>query len=249
MGSRGEPVGSGARQAIALRYASAAAARRDQLHDVATGLLVKVRAALAPGERVDVAIELGEERVTLRAEGVVRWATPLVSGALAGVELLPGSHRVGVQLDVLFGRRTAGPAPEPAPAGGARVERERTLSVAMLQPNPVFRRVLAQALERLGREEGGWAVRVEAVGDADAFLAALSAGSHALAVVDCDPLGAAVEPLVHAVRSHVDWQRLPIILLVSSDGYRVDDPLVTLVRKPVATRTFVDLARMLVAAA
>ena len=41
MGSGGEEIGKGAGKPLALRFASAAAARRDQLHDVPMGLLVK----------------------------------------------------------------------------------------------------------------------------------------------------------------------------------------------------------------
>jgi hypothetical protein len=251
---------------LVLRYARAADVRKDQLGDERHGLLLRTRAPLRQGDRVKVVVELAHEKLTLRVAGEVRWVTPLISGALAGIALVPGSHRETVQLDVLFGRRTAGPAPETAVAGavsaapprprpeapGAEAEAEaapgarRPLAVAMLQPNGVLRQVLENALHRFGQEQGGWDVSVEAHGEADAFLEALAARPRGLAIVDCDVLGPAAEPLVAAIRSHDAWARLPLILLSSSGGSRLEDGWAVYLRKPVAMKAFVDLAGILV---
>jgi hypothetical protein len=243
---------------VALRYASAADVRRDRLPDVPRGLLVRARFPVALGDRIPVTIELEAERVTIRASGAVRWVTPLVSVALTGLELEAASHRDGVQLDLAFGIRTAGPAPErhpvlppppmPASPTPAPATPARPLSVAMLQPNAVVRQALVNALGRLGREQGGFTVAVEATAVADDFLRSLAAEPRALAIIDCDGLGPAVDPLLTAIRSHEGWERLPLILLVSEGRSRFEDGHAVVLRKPFETKAFVDLASILVAA-
>lgn len=236
---------------IAVQYARGADVRKDQLGDERHGLIVRTRAAYAPGDRPRVVIDLAQEKFTLRVTGEVKWVTPLITGALVGVALHAGSHRETVQLDVLFGRRTAGPAPEPAaapePAPAATPRREgRPLSVAMLQPNGVLKTVLVNALSRFGQERGGWDVSVDAHAEPDGFLEALAAKPRGLAIIDCDPLGVAAEPLVAAIRSHHAWERLPLILLSSDGDARMADGHAVYLRKPVAMKAFVDLAGILV---
>jgi hypothetical protein len=251
-----------AEEELVLRYARAADVRKDQLGDERYGLMVRTQEPLRKGDRLNVVVELAQEKLTLRVAGEVRWVTPLIRGALAGVALVPGSHRETVQLDLLFGRRSAGPTPETAVAAATaaavaappRVAPQaepvpgtrRPLSVAMLQPDRVLRQVLENALHRFGQEQGGWDVTVEAHGEADAFLEALAARPRGLAIVDCDVLGAAADALVAAIRSHDPWARLPLILLSSSGGSRIEDGLAVYLRKPVAMKAFADLAGILV---
>jgi hypothetical protein len=129
-----------------------------------------------------------------------------------------------------------------APAG------PREISVAMLQPNPVLREMLSQALARFAREKGGWTLSIEAVGETEPFLEALAAHRRTLAIIDCDPVGAAVEGLVASIRSHHGWERLPLILLSSVGVARFDDARSVFVKKPIAIKSFVDLASVLVGA-
>ncbi|BDG06256.1 PilZ domain-containing protein [Anaeromyxobacter oryzae] len=253
---------------IGLKYASATDVRRDRLADERHGVLVRTKLRLAVGDRTPVTIELEKERIAIQATGEIRWVTPLVNGALAGIALVPASHRDGVQLDLVFGVRSAGPAPEravppPAPIAAAAaaalapgaVQRQAVpeavppLSVAMLQPNPVLRQALVAALGRFGREKGPWDVSVQATAEPDAFIEALSAEPRGLAIIDCDPLGAAVDPLVAAIRSHRAWERLPLILLSSDGRSRLEDGYAVFVRKPFEVKSFVNLAGILVARA
>jgi hypothetical protein len=237
---------------IALRYASTADVHRDRLLDVPLGVLVRTKLRVSVGDQLPVTLELEKERVTIHADGEVRWATPLVNGALAGLALHPVSHRDGVQLDLLFGVRTAGPPPErPAPAalaGATAAGEARPLSVAVLQPNAVLRQALVSALSRLGREKGPWHVSVSSVADPYAFLDVLSLQPRGLGIVDCDPLGPAADALVTAIRSHGPWTRLPLILLSSSGRSRLEDSRTVLMRKPFEVKAFMDLAGILVAA-
>lgn len=258
-----------ARAELALRYDRAADVSRDRLGEVRHGLLVRTRVPLQAGDRPRVVVELAHEKITLRLDGEVRWVTPLVNGALVGVGLVPSSHRDEVQLDLLFGHRTAGGPPRmppPAAVGPVAAATAATvaaapaltpapraaatpLSVAMLQPNAVLRQVLVNALSRFGKERGGWDVSVEARPDAEGFLEILSARERGLAVIDCDVLGAAVEPLLVAIRSHDAWRRLPLVLLASDARTRLEDTHAVFLEKPVVMKSFVDLVGILVAGA
>ncbi len=260
------PEASARTPGIGLRYASAADVLRDRLAGERHGILVRTKLPLALGDRAPVTIDLEKERVTIRATGEVRWVTPLVNGALVGIVLVSASHRDGVQLDLVFGIRTAGSAPEhagplpvrlaaAAPAAFGEVGREsapgpiRALSVAMLQPNLVLRQALGAALERLGREKGPWEMSVQSAAEPDTFLEALASEPRGLVVIDCDLLGAAVDPLVDAIRSHAAWERLPLILMSSDRRSSVEDSYAVFVRKPFEVKAFVNLAGILVARA
>jgi CheY-like chemotaxis protein len=238
-------AGGAGREAISIRYASMEAARRDRLADVPSGLIVRARQPLRRGDAVAVRLELEKEGAALDLDGEVLWLTPLLAGALAGVRLSARAHRTQVQLDVLFGHRTAGPPREPPrmpePASAPRAG-PRALSIALLEPNPVFRTVLANALARLGH---GWDVTVAAAERPDELLAALGSEPRALAIVDCDVLGVAADALLHAIRSHEGWERLPVILLGAAGRATLQDPFAVFMKKPFETKPFLDLVRIL----
>lgn len=231
---------------IALAYGSATAARRDAVPQLEHGLLVRLHGPAVPGAPIRVRLALAEERVILHLCGEVRWATPLASGALAAVALAPGSHRDRVQLDLLFQRRTAGAAPEPLAAGEAG--EAGPLSVAVFAPDPLLRAAISAVLEALG-PAGSRPVQVEAPADPAALVTALSEAPRALAVLDCDALGAAAGPLLGALRGHAACARLPVILLATGGTSEAEDAHSVVLGKPVDLRRLGDLAAALLGAA
>lgn len=238
------------RAGVALRYASAADACRDRLADVGRGLLVRTPLRVAVGERLPVTLALEKERVTIHAVGEVRCATPLMNGALAGLALDPVTHRDGVQLDLLFGIRTAGPAPtRPGSATSAGpASGDRPLSVAVLLADPDQRDALGGALSRFERERGPRSVSAAWTETPRAFFDALSDEPRGLAIVDCDPLGPVAGAIVANIRRHAPWARLPVILLSSDARSPLEDRRAVFLRKPFEEEAFVALSEILTAA-
>lgn len=231
--------GSPGNAVITLRYPSATEARRDRLPDVPRGVIARTRVAVREGEERPVRIELEREKVTLDARCRVRWATPLAHGALAGLELVGPSPREDVQLDLLLGIRTAsrnGAAAVGAENGVAPLALPR-LSVALLETNRVLREVLTSALVRFARDGNGWDLQLDAVPNMDAFMQAMSDRRRNLALVDCDGIGTAADPLVDAVRSHADWARMPLVLLSRTRSARLEDRYTVTMQKPVAMKS------------
>jgi len=234
------------RPLITLHYKSAADARRDRLPDVARGIIARTRVAVREGETLPVRIELEREQVTLDVRARIRWATPLASGALAGLELEGPSGREEVQIDLLLGIRSASRAWDasallPSVAAPALPR----LCVAMLQPNRVLREVLTSALMRLARDGAGWDLRLDAVSTVDAFLPAMAERRRDLAIVDCDGIAAAADPLVDAVRSHAQYAKLPIVLLSRSRSARLEDRYTVTMQKPVAMKALLHTTGIL----
>jgi hypothetical protein len=225
---------------ITLRYRSAADARRDRLPDVTRGVIARTRVPVREGEVVPVRVELERERVSLDLRARVRWATPLAAGALTGLELEGRTGRDEVQIDLLLGVRTASSWTDPARDAGlphlAPPALPR-LSVSMLQPSRVLREVLSSALVRLARDGNGWDLQLDAVSSVDAFLASMAERRRNLALVDCDGIESAADPLVDAVRSHADYARLPLVLLSRTRSARLEDRYTVTIQKPVAMKT------------
>jgi len=234
------------RPLITLHYKSAADARRDRLPDVARGIIARTRVAVREGETLPVRIELEREQVTLDVRARIRWATPLASGALAGLELEGPSGREEVQIDLLLGIRSASRAWD-ASALLPQVTAPALprLCVAMLQPNRVLREVLTSALMRLARDGAGWDLRLDAVSTVDAFLPAMAERRRDLAIVDCDGIAAAADPLVDAVRSHAQYAKLPIVLLSRSRSARLEDRYTVTMQKPVAMKALLHTTGIL----
>jgi hypothetical protein len=236
--------------AIALRYPSATEARRDRLPDVPRGVIARVRVAVREGEDRPVRIELEREKVSLEVRGRVRWATPLATGALVGLELSGPSRREEVQLDLLLGIRTASRALDPAhlfgSGGVVAPSALPRLSVALLEPNRVLREVLSSALVRFARDGNGWDLQLDAVPTVEAFLEAMTVRRRNLAVVDCDGIPpTATDPLVDAVRSHAEWGRLPMVLLSRSRSARLEDRYTVTMQKPVAMKSLLHTTAIL----
>jgi hypothetical protein len=232
---------------ITLRYASAAHARRDRLPDVARGLIARTRLAVREGEVCPARIELERENVTIELRARVRWATPLATGALVGIELEGASRREDVQLDLLLGIRTAASAADPASGPPSRVTAAPLprLSVAMLEPSRVLREVLTSALVRFARDGNGWDLQLDAMPTVDAFLAAMAERRRNLAIADCDEIASAADPLVDAIRSHAEWARLPVILLSRSRSARLEDRYTVTMQKPVAMKALLHTTGLL----
>jgi hypothetical protein len=231
---------------ITLRYASAVEARRDRLPDVARGVIARVRTGIVEGQLVPVRIELAREKVALDVRARVRWATPLATCTLAGLELEGPSRREDVQLDLLLGIRSASRPRELAGAALPRVTAALPrLSVAMLEPNRVLREVLSSALVRFARDGNGWDLRLDAVETMEAFVAALAERRRDLAVVDCDRVASTVDPVVDAIRSHVEWTRLPVILLSRTRLARLEDRYTVSMQKPVAMKALLQTTGLL----
>jgi hypothetical protein len=231
---------------IVLRYASASEARRDRLPEVARGIIARTRVPVREGEVRPLRIELGLEKVALDILARVRWATPLASGALAGLELEGPSRREEVQIDLLLGIRSTARHAEGAGSSLAVAPPVLPrLAVAMLQPSRVLREVLTSALVRFAREGNGWDLQLDAVASVDAFLEIMGARRRNLAIVDCDGIASAVDPLVDAVRSHADWAKLPLVLLSRSRVARVEDRYTVTVQKPIAMKSLLHTTRIL----
>jgi hypothetical protein len=234
---------------ITLRYPSATEARRDRLPDVPRGVIARTRTAVREGEARPVRIELAREKVTLDVRGRIRWATPLGTGALVGLELEGPSPREEVQLDLLLGIRTASRGLDPThlfgKGGGVGPAALPRLSIAMLEPNRVLREVLSSALVRFARDGNGWDLQLDAVATVDAFLHAMAERRRNLAVVDCDGMVSAADPLVDAVRSHSEWARLPMVLLSRSRSARLEDRYTVTMQKPVAMKSLLHTTGIL----
>jgi hypothetical protein len=233
---------------ITLRYGSASDARRDRLPDVARGVIARTRVAVREGEVVPVRVVLEREKVTLDLRAKVRWATPLAAGALTGLELEGPTRREEVQIDLLLGVRTASGGA--APAFDAALPHLAApalprLSVAMLQPSRVLREVLSSALVRLARDGNGWDLQLDAVSTVDEFLASMAQRRRNLALVDCDGIEAAADPLVDAVRSHAEYARLPLVLLSRTRSARLEDRYTVTMQKPVAMKTLLHTTGIL----
>ena len=238
----GRQSASGFRASIELTYDRADDMRRDRLPDATRGIIARSTCRLHDGDAVNVRIEIARQRVTVSALGVVRWATPLARGSLAGLDLEGVGHRDDVKLDLLFGIRQAGSPEEAtarAPTGAP------PLSVAMLQPNGVLRQVLQGALARYARESGGAALRIDAVDDLPSFLASISSRQPDLAIIDCDGVEEQADPIVDHVRSSEPTRRTPVILLSSVRSPRVKDRYTATVRKPVAMKAFLKTTGLL----
>lgn len=231
---------------ITLHYKSAADARRDRLPDVARGIIARTRVAVREGETMPVRIELEREQVTLDVRARIRWATPLASGALAGLELEGPSGREEVQIDLLLGIRSASRAWDSASLlPHVTAPALPRLCVAMLQPNRVLREVLTSALMRLARDGAGWDLRLDAVSTVDAFLPAMAERRRDLAIVDCDGIASAADPLVDAVRSHAQYAKLPIVLLSRTRSARLEDRYTVTMQKPVAMKALLHTTGIL----
>jgi hypothetical protein len=235
-GSAGAPPGAG----IVLRYARVADARRDRLREFPRGIMARTTVPVRAGERIPVRIEVEEGSASISARGEVSWVRPIAAGTVAGLSLFGDSHRDEVKLDLLLGLRPIGAAvAEPrAVASGA------TLSVTMLQPNPVLRQVLVGALERFARERSGAALRVETAVDAASFVAAVTERHPDLAIIDCDGIAGAVEPLLGAVRSGASG-RVPVIIFSDERSPRLQDRRTITMRKPVWMKGLLDTVDLL----
>jgi hypothetical protein len=230
-----------------LRYASAADARRDRLPDVPRGVIARTRLGVREDDVVPVRIQLERERVTLEVRAHVRWATPLATGTLAGLELQGPSRREEVQLDLLLGIRTASHA-EAARAAGLphlAIPALPRLSVAMLETSRVLREVLTSALVRFARDGSGWDLQLEAVATTDAFFAALSSRRRNLAVLDCDGIAEGADPILEMIRSNAEWARIPVVLLSRSRSARLEDRYTVTMQKPVAMKALLHTTALL----
>jgi len=211
------------------------------------GIIARTRLMIREGEVRRARIELERENVTVEVRARVRWATPLASGTLVGLELEGASRREEVQLDLLLGIRTASRAAEPASGLPSRVAPAPLprLSVAMLEPSRVLREVLTSALVRFAREGNGWDLQLDAVPTVDAFLAAMADRRRNLAIADCDGIASAADPLVDAIRSHAEWARLPVVLLSRSRSARLEDRYTVTMQKPVAMKALLHTTGLL----
>jgi len=231
---------------ITLRYKSAADARRDRLPEVPRGIIARTRIAVREGETVPLRIELEQEKVALDIRARIRWATPLASGALAGLELEGASPREEVQIDLLLGIRPASRAADAsALLPNVAAPPVPRLSVALLEPNRVLREVLSSALARLARDGAGWDLQLDAVSTVEAFLREMAERPRNLAIVDCDGIPTAVDPLVDAVRSHAEYAKLPIVLLSRSRAAGIADPYTVTMKKPIAMKALLHTTGIL----
>jgi hypothetical protein len=233
---------------IHLRYPSALEARRDRLPDVPRGVIARTRSGVREDEVLPVRIQLQRENVTIEARARVRWATPLATGTLVGLELQGPSRREEVQLDLLLGIRSTA-RPEVAADVALKqvaVPAMPRLSVAMLETGRVLREVLTSALARFARDGSGWDLQLEAAGTPDAFLEAMASRRRNLAVIDCDGIGdAAADALLDTIRSHAEWARIPVVLLSRSRAARVQDRHTVTMNKPVAMKALLHTTALL----
>jgi hypothetical protein len=234
---------------ITLRYGSASDARRDRLPDVARGIIARTKVAVREGEVVPVQVVLQREGVSLDLRAKVRWATPLATGALTGLELEGPTRREEVQIDLLLGVRTASRGVADPSLHGALPHLAAPalprLSVAMLEPSRVLREILASALVRLARDGNGWDLQLDAAASVDAFLASMAERRRNLAVVDCDGIESAADPLVDAIRSHGEYARLPVVLLSRTRSARLEDRYTVTMQKPVPMKALLHTTGIL----
>jgi hypothetical protein len=66
-----------------------------------------------------------------------------------------------------------------------------------------------------------------------------------LAIIDCDGIPSAADPLVDAVRSHEEYARLPIVILSRTRSARLEDSYTVTMQKPVAMKTLLHTTGIL----
>lgn len=235
---------------IELTFEHAGEVGRDRLPQIPNGLLARVDAGLQVGDAVDVAIGTRRESLRVRARGEVRWVTPLATGALAGLALTGLTPEDSERLDQLLGspeRLGVGRSPALTPA--IPFAADPVLSVAMLEPNAVLRQILSAALAKLTGTLGArWALKLEACATPDGFLASMASRHRQLAVVDCDAVRGAEEPLIDAIRSHEGYEKLPIVLLSGSRSARLEDRFAVTLQKPLTVKSFLHTTGLLIRA-
>ncbi len=232
------------RVGLVLRYARVADVRRDRLSEFPRGIMARTDVPISAGDAVDVRIEIQEGPSSVSARGDVEWATPLARGTVAGVSLSGESRRDDVKLDLLLGLRTMSATPDVArPATGGEEFR-----VTLLQPNPMLKDVIESALERFAREKSRGTPHVETTTDARSFIAAVAARNPDLAIIDCDGIAGATEPLLGAVRSGAGSGRVPVIILSDERSPRLHDRWTVTIRKPVWMRGLLDTVDLLLRA-
>jgi Tfp pilus assembly protein PilZ len=235
---------------IELKYRSAADVARDRLPQLPRGLLARTQSPVRLGDAVDVVIELERESLRVRARGEVRWVTALASSSLVGLTLEGQTPQDDERLDQLLadpaiGGAVATPALTPAHSFGAAP----VLSVAMLQPSTVLRQILSAALQTVtGKLGARWTLKLDACTTPDAFLASMASRRRQLAVVDCDAVRGAEEPLIDAIRSHEGYERLPIVLLSGTRTARLEDPFAVTMQKPLTVKSFLHTTELLLRA-
>jgi len=240
----------GAGTPIELKYGSAAEVARDRLPQIPHGLLARTRGPVRVGDSVEVAIETQRECLRVCARGEVRWVTSLASSSLVGLALEGLTADDRLQLDRMLGTPSflggaAAPALTPAiPFAAAPI-----LSVAMLQPSAVLRQILTTALQTVtGKLGEGWTLKLEACATPDGFLASMASRRRQLAVVDCDAVRGAEEPLIDAIRSHEGYERLPIVLLSGHRTARLEDRFAVTMQKPLTVKSFLHVTQLLLRA-
>ncbi len=231
------------RVGLVLRYARAADVRHDRLSEFPRGIMARTDVAVSAGDAIDVRIEIQEGPASVSAHGEVAWTTPLAKGTVAGVSLSGESRRDDVKLDLLLGLRTLGANPDTP----RRVPDREELRVMLLQPNSMLKNVIESALERFAREKSRGTIRVETTTDATSFIAAVAARNPDLAIIDCDGIAGAAEPLLGAVRSGRSG-RVPVIILSDERSPRLQDRWTVTIRKPVWMRGLIDTVDLLLRA-
>jgi hypothetical protein len=236
--------------ALELKYQHAGEVGRDRLPQIPHGLLARVGPGIRVGELLEVGIETQRESLRVRARGEVRWVTPLATGALAGVALAGLTSEDVERLDQLLGSPARlGTDPSPALTPAIPFAADPVLAVAMLEPNPVLRQILSGALAKLTGALGArWALKLEACTTPDGFLASMASRHRQLAVVDCDAVRGAEEPLIDAIRSHAGYEKLPIVLLSGSRSARLEDRFAVTLQKPLTVKSFLHTTSLLVRA-
>lgn len=235
---------------IELDYDTAEEVGRDRLPDLPRALLARTQLLVRVGETVDVVIRTRREELLVHARGRIAWVTRLARSSLVGMTLDGVTPEDGEHLDRLLCSSASigakeGPALTPAlPFAPAPV-----LAVAMLQPNAVLRQILGSALEKVAAKLGErWTLKLEACATPDEFLAAMASRRRQLAVVDCDALAGAVEPLIDAIRSHEVYERLPVVLLSGNRTARLEDRFAVTMQKPLTVKSFLHTTELLIRA-
>lgn len=248
-----EPSPVAALPLIELQYASAALIGRDRLPQLTRGLLARTTVPVSKGETVAVRIDAKLEGLSIRARAEVHWVTSLATARLVGLSLEGESAEDGERLDhvlgVPAGAGADGAAMTPAITPALSLPASPIFSVAMLQPNPVLREILAGALEKLaGRLDERWTLRLDNCAKPDCFLASMASRPRQLVIVDCDAVGGAVDALVDAIRSHEGYRRLPIVLLSGDRPARMEDRFAVTMQKPLTVKSFLHTTELLLRA-
>ena len=234
---------------LTLTYRSSAEIARDRLPQLPRGLLARTGERVRVGDAVDVALRAERDALVIRARGEVRWVTPLATSSLVGLALQGTSGDDTARLDQLLGAPAALGAAAPALTPAIPLAATPFLSVAMLQPNVVLRQILASALERLAAGLGErWALKLEACATPEGFLASMASRRRQLAIIDCDAVRGAEEPLVDAIRSHEGYAKLPVVLLSSHRAARLEDRWAVTMQKPLTVKSFLHTTELLLRA-